>query len=161
MLTVAGTTGTTRHSGWTFVAQRAQDHSAAIRQVSISREKWHHTPGLVSITLALTGRSDACSELGPRRPLRCSGLGVAVPPPCSELIELFTLLVGVADCCTADFSLMRALEPNAACDAATAPEASFAAWALSAFFLLLKRNAMVPCGGQTPVLGQSDSGLSA
>ena len=94
----------------------------------------------------LTGRSCACSERGPRRPLACSGLGVAVEPPCSEFIELFTLLPGVEDCCTAPFSFIR---PFALCrddcDPATPfGPPSFAAWALSAFFLLLKRNAIVP-----------------
>jgi hypothetical protein len=93
----------------------------------------------------LTGRSDVCSELGPRRPLTCSGLGVAVPPPCSEFIELLTLLEGVDDCCTAPFSFMRPFELlKEDCDPATPFEPSLVPCALSAFFLLLKRNAIVP-----------------
>lgn len=94
------------------------------------------------------GRSCDCSVVRPRRPLACSGLGVAVPPPLNEFIELLTLLDGVEDCCTALFSLLL---PFALwiddCDPATTLEPSFMAWAwvLSACFLLLKRNAIVPC----------------
>jgi hypothetical protein len=77
--------------------------------------------------------------------LTCSGLGVAVPPPCSEFIELLTLLEGVDDCWTAPFSFMRPFELlKDDCDPATAFEPSLVACALSAFFLLLKRNAIVP-----------------
>ena len=77
--------------------------------------------------------------------MTCSGLGVAVPPPCSEFIELLTLLEGVDDCCTAPFSFMRPFELlNDDCDPATPLEPSLAPCAFSAFFLLLKRNAIVP-----------------
>ena len=66
-------------------------------------------------------------------------------PPCSEFIELLTLLVGVDDCCTAPFSFIRWKDD---CDPATPLEPSLVApCALSAFFLLLKRNAIVPSAG--------------
>ena len=101
---------------------------------------------------ALTGRSDAWSVDGPRRPLTCSGLGVAVPPPCNEFIELLTLLEGVVDCCTAPFSLILAFSlRREACDPAAPFGASLAVCVLSAFFLLLKKNAIVPCAAGNPV----------
>lgn len=94
----------------------------------------------------LTGRSEAGSATGALRVLACSGLGVVVPP-CNEFIELFTLPEGVVVRCTAPlFSFGR---PPAFWsdnwELATELGPSFAAWAFSAFFLLLKRNAIVPC----------------
>lgn len=60
---------------------------------------------------SLTARSCACSGFGPRRPFNCSGLGVAGLPPCSEVMELLTLLEGVvvlSACCGIRlFSLWR------------------------------------------------------
>lgn len=106
----------------------------------------------------LTGRSEAGgSVLGP--PLRpfaacCSGLGVVAAPPCSEFKELLTLEPGV-EVCTAPFSLMFPPPPRPPAaplfeelteiwEPATFAFASFADWALSAFFLLLKsENAIV------------------
>lgn len=60
---------------------------------------------------SLTARSCACSGFGPRRAFNCSGLGVAGLPPCSEVMELLTLLEGVvvlSACCGIRlFSLWR------------------------------------------------------
>jgi hypothetical protein len=71
-----------------------------------------------------------------------------VPPPCSEFSELLTLLDGVDDCCTAPFSFVRPFEFwKDDCDPATPVEPSLVLCALSAFFLLLKRNDIVPFEG--------------
>jgi hypothetical protein len=120
------------------------DRSATVSGVSIDECKLSSRVAQVAqLSRILTGGS---STLGPLRPFNCSGLGVWCP--CSEFIELFTLLAGVV-CCTAPFSLiMRPLELlwRDDCDPATPffSEASLVAWILSAFFLLLKRNAIVP-----------------
>jgi hypothetical protein len=145
MLTAAATKDIRRHSDLhsSVVELQAQNRSVAIavsiapgKKMRAARNFWESP---------LTGRSDVCSELGARRPLTCSGLGVAVPPPCSEFIELLTLLEGVEDCCTAPFSFMRPFELlKEDCDPATPFEPSLVPCALSAFFLLLKRNAIVP-----------------
>lgn len=107
----------------------------------------NHPPRAEENVWALTGRSCAGSVAGPLRPLTCSGLGVAVTPaPCKDVIELLTLLEGVDTCCTAPFSLTLPFELwKEDCD----PGMSFVAWPFSpACFLLLKRNAIVPCAAE-------------
>lgn len=95
----------------------------------------------------LTGRSCASSELGTRRPFCCSGLEF-IPFPLSDVIELLTLLDGVTRCswlAALSTSLLRAFALcNDDAEAATPLGTSLALCDLSAFFLLLNRNAIVP-----------------
>lgn len=104
MLTAAVTRDIRRHLGWnSSVEEQAHRRSATMRALAFGRRELpsclaHRANCHDRRHERLTGRSCACSEEGPLRPLTCSGLGVAVPPPCSEFSELFTLLPGVDDC---------------------------------------------------------------